>query len=123
MGKSQVAPIECFQCPGQGADSSQIDVRDLAKLHIIALTTPGAANKRFVVGRPTLSNGVAKALRNGSQLGIADRIGEDNDEPGKVALPRMDISEVEEVFGFKWTPFEATIGDTAAALLQIEAKA
>src|ERR1700761_5829745 len=104
-------------------DHSQIDVRDLAKLHILALTTPGAANKRFVVGRPILFNDVADALRKNSQLNLADRIGDDNDEPGNVALPRMDISEVEEVFGFKWTPLEVTAGDTAAALLTIEAKA
>jgi len=100
-----------------------IDVRDLAKLHILALTTPGAANKRFVVGHPVLFNEVAAALRADASLGIADRIGEDNDEASTLTLPRMDVSEVEEAFKYKWTPIEKTVRDTAASLLEIEKKA
>ena len=84
---------------------------------------PGAANKRFVVGRPMIFNEVAEALRKDSQLGLAGKIGEDNDEAGTLTLPRIDISEVEEVFGYKWTPLEDTVRAVAASLLEIEKKA
>lgn len=68
-------------------------------------------------------NQVADALRKDSQLGISERIGEDNDEAETLTLPRMDISELEDVFGFAWTPLEVTAQDTAAALLEIQKKA
>ncbi|KAJ9616363.1 hypothetical protein H2200_000081 [Cladophialophora chaetospira] len=100
-----------------------IDVRDLAKLQILALTTPGAANKRFVVGHPMLFNQVADVLRKDTKLGVADKIGEDNDEGETLTLPRLDISELEEVFGFKWTPLEDTVKGVAASLLEIRSKA
>lgn len=92
-------------------------------MHILALTTPGAANKRFVVGRAVLFNQVADALRKDTQLSLADKIGEDNDEAETLTLPRMDISEVEEVFGFNWTPLAETVTDVAASLLKVEGKA
>lgn len=95
-------------------------MRDLAKLQILALTTPGAANKRFVVGHSMIFNDVAEVLRKDSQLGISERIGQDNSEPETLTLPRMDINDVEKVFGFKWAPLDITIVDTAAALLKIE---
>ncbi|KIX07715.1 uncharacterized protein Z518_02369 [Rhinocladiella mackenziei CBS 650.93] len=38
-----------------------IDVRDLAKLQILALTTPAAATKRFIVGHPMTFNQFADA--------------------------------------------------------------
>ncbi|ETI19921.1 hypothetical protein G647_08936 [Cladophialophora carrionii CBS 160.54] len=97
-----------------------IDVRDLAKLQILALTTPGAADKRFLVGRTMIFNHVADVLRNDAQLGLADRVGEDNDEASTLTLPRLDISEVEEVFKYKWTPLSETAQDAAASLLEIE---
>ncbi|EXJ61994.1 hypothetical protein A1O7_02426 [Cladophialophora yegresii CBS 114405] len=98
----------------------RIDVRDLAKLQILALTTAGAANKRFVVGRPLIFNQVADVFRNDVQPGLADRVGEDNDEASTLTLPRLDISEVEEVFTYKWTPLAETAKDVAASLLEIE---
>ncbi|KIW70303.1 hypothetical protein PV04_02588 [Phialophora macrospora] len=97
-----------------------IDVRDLAKLQILALTTPGAADKRFVVGQPMIFNQVADILRKDVQLGLADMIGEDNDEASTLTLPRMDISEVEKVFGYTWTPLSETVRDVAASLLKLQ---
>ncbi|OAL26636.1 hypothetical protein AYO20_09977 [Fonsecaea nubica] len=99
-----------------------IDVRDLAKIQIRALTNPGAANKRFVVGHPMIFNQIADALRKESALNISDRIGEDNDEGSSLTLPRLDTRDVDEVFKFEWTALEVTVRDTAAALLKIEAR-
>jgi len=103
-------------------DDVQIDVRDLAKLQILALTTPGAANKRFLVGHPVIFNTLADVLRKDAELNIADRIGDDNDEASTVTLPRLDVSEVEKVFGFEWTPLATTVRDTAKALLEVETR-
>lgn len=98
-------------------------MRDLANLLLLALTTPGAANKRFVVGQPLIFNDLADALRKDSQLGVADKIGENNNEAETLTLPRLETSELEEVFGFKWTPMETTVRDVAASLLALEKKA
>ncbi|OAP64523.1 hypothetical protein AYL99_00495 [Fonsecaea erecta] len=98
-----------------------IDVRDLAKVQILALRNPGAANRRFVVGRPMIFNQIADTLRKQSMLDISDRIGEDNDEASNLALPRLDTKDADEVFQFEWTALEVTARDTAAALLKIEA--
>jgi hypothetical protein len=68
-------------------------------------------------------NEIADILRKDAQLGLAEKIGEDNDEAGNLTLPRMDISEVEEVFQYKWTPLSETARDVAASLLGIQQKA
>ncbi|KAL2419908.1 hypothetical protein ABEF95_008264 [Exophiala dermatitidis] len=98
-----------------------IDVRDLAKIQVSALTTPGAANKRFVVGHPMLFNSFADALRDDPELHLASRIGENNDEESTLTLPRFETKEAEGVFRFKWTSLEKTARDTAIALLEVEA--
>jgi hypothetical protein len=102
---------------------NQLDVRDLAKLQVAALTTPAAANKRFIVGRPMIFNDIATALRSDSNLKLAGRVGDDNDEASTLTLPRLDIKETEKVFGIEWTPLEVTVRDVAKALLEIEVKA
>ena len=70
-----------------------------------------------------LFNQVADVLRKDTTLGVADKIGEDNDEPETLTLPRLDISEVEEVFGYKWTSLDDTVKAVAASLLDIQKKA
>ncbi|EXJ70689.1 uncharacterized protein A1O5_05679 [Cladophialophora psammophila CBS 110553] len=113
--KSESAKVPMTAFPGW------IDVRDLAKVQILALTNPNAANRRFVVGHAMIFNQIADALRKESALNISDRIGEDNDEASSLTLPRLDTKDVDEVFKFKWTPLDVTARDTAAALLKIEA--
>ncbi|KIY02364.1 uncharacterized protein Z520_02502 [Fonsecaea multimorphosa CBS 102226] len=113
--KSESGKVPATASPGC------IDVRDLAKVQILALTTPGAANKRFVVGHPIIFNQIADVLRKESVLNISDRIGEDNDDASALTLPRLDTKDADEVFQFQWTALEVTVRDTAAALLKVEA--
>lgn len=98
---------------------NQIDVRDLAELQILALTTPGAANKRFVVGFPMMFNRFAEALRNVPEL--KSRIGENNDDDTTLAPARFDTSEADAVFQFKFRTLDETAKDIAANILKVEA--
>ena len=101
----------------------QIDVRDLAHLHILALTTPAAANKRFVVGRPILFNSLAQAMRDVPDKEVSVRVGTDNDETGTWTLPRFGTEEVEKVFGevgWSMRPVEETVRDAVKWLWERE---
>jgi hypothetical protein len=85
------------------------------------LTTPGAANKRFVVGHPVTFNQFADTLRNLPELDVSSRIGENNEGDSTLALPRFDTKDAEDVFHFEWTDLEKTVKDTAIGLLKVEA--
>lgn len=100
-------------------ETNQIDVRDLAELHILALTTPAAANKRFVVGFPMMFNRFAEALRTIPEL--KDRIGENNDDDASLTPARFGTAEGDEVFQFKYRSLQETAKDIAASILKVEA--
>lgn len=96
-----------------------IDMRDLAALHIEALTNKEAANKRFVVGFAVKFDQLAGALRK--VPGLEGRIGKDSNED--IAMPRFDTSDAEKVFGIEWRTLDQTMKDTAGSLLALEGKA
>lgn len=116
--KSQ-SHIPYQNCAMALTDPTQIDVRDLAELQILALTTPGAANKRFVVGFPMMFNRFAEALRTVPEL--ASRIGENNDDDTALAPARFGTDEANEVFQFKYRSLQETAKDIAASIIKIEA--
>ena len=96
-----------------------IDMRDLAEMHIAALTNPGAANKRFLVGHPLKFDWLADALRKVPEL--EGRIGKNNQE--EIGLPKYDTEDAERVFGIKWRGIDECMKDTAISLLALEGKA
>jgi nucleoside-diphosphate-sugar epimerase len=93
-------------------------LKDIADLHVAALTNPKAANKRFVIGTPVKFDTVADSLRK--VPGLEVRIGKNNEED--IVLPRIDTSDAEEVFGIKWRSLDDTMRDTAESFLKLEAK-
>lgn len=96
-------------------------MRDLAELQILALTTPGAANKRFVVGSSMFFNDFADALRK--VPGLESRIGENNDDSSTLTAARFDTADAASVFQLKYRTLEETARDTAASILKVEAAA
>lgn len=94
------------------------DVRDVADLHIRAMTAPEAAGKRFLAlaDGPTMSFlRLARILRDG--LGpLAERVPTE-EEPGD-ELPGLVIhnDRAKRVLGWKPRPAEATILETAESL-------
>ncbi|KAJ5558391.1 hypothetical protein N7535_008598 [Penicillium sp. DV-2018c] len=95
-----------------------IDVRDLAAMHIAALTNPAAADKRFVVGQPMLFDEIADHLRKLPEL--TGRVGQNNGITDPV--PRFGVDEAIEVFGDlgRGRPKGETFIDTAKQLLELE---
>jgi nucleoside-diphosphate-sugar epimerase len=108
--KSETGTVPNTMFPGY------IDMRDLAELHIAALTNPGAANKRFIVGFPIKFDQLAESLRKVPEL--KGRIGKNNDEEREV--PQFDIADAEKVFGIKWRTLDETMADSARSLLKLE---
>jgi hypothetical protein len=91
-------------------------LRDLADLHIAALTNSKAANKRFVFSHPFTFDNFADALRKVPE--VESRVGKNNQE--QIALPRFDMKPVEEAFGIKWRSIDETAKACALQLLDIE---
>lgn len=107
----------CTGCHGLTLQPVQIDVRDLAELQIRALTNPGAANKRFVVGFPMWFNDFADALRDGHS-----RVGANNDDPQTLAPARFYTHDADVAFeAFRYHSLRETAVDTAARILAVEA--
>ena len=113
-----------------------VDVRDLADLHVRALTVPGLANERFIAaGRFLMMNEVGQILR--------DRLGADARKVPKRNIPdfavrlialidaglrqllgelgrvrAVDSSHALEVLGWQTRPIEDSIVDTARSLIE-----
>jgi hypothetical protein len=100
------------------SNPTQIDVRDLAHAHILALTTPSVANKRFLIGGLPYSSQLAvDCLKRVPEL--AGRLPKDNDE----VPPRVQMGDVEgwnEKLGLRLRTPEETFGDAARRLLELE---
>ena len=94
------------------------DVRDVAELHITAMSTSGAAGKRYLAladGPTTTFLGVAQVLRD--RLGaLAQRVPTE-EAPGE-ELPALVIhnDRAREELGFRPRPAETTIVETAESL-------
>ncbi|KAK0123936.1 hypothetical protein ONS95_008926 [Cadophora gregata] len=97
---------------------SYIDVRDLATAHILSLTVPAVANKRFMVGGNKYSSQIAvDALKTVPEL--KGRLPKDGTEEEKV-LNSDDVEEWNEKLGLKPRTPEQTFGDAARRLLELE---
>ena len=98
----------------------QIDVRDLVKLHVQALTDPAAANQRFLVGTELFSyKRIANVLRE-EVPELKDRVVEEG--AGTPPTPLLDDSKTKELLNFQPRPFEETVIDTVHRILELEKK-
>lgn len=94
-------------------------MRDLAAAHIKALTTPAAANRRFVLALPFMYQDMAEVMKAIPQL--KGRLAKDSDEVPMI--PKTDMENIDKVFDIKWRTKKETFGDTARALLELENRA
>ena len=96
----------------------QIVVRDIVDAHILALTTPEAANKRFLIGGARYTSQLtADILRKIPEL-EGRVVAKDLDESQPVL--QLDVSETERVFGKPSRTPEVTFGDAARRILELE---
>jgi hypothetical protein len=90
----------------------------LADAHIIALTTPAAANKRFLIGGAQRFTHTT-AVHTIKQLPeIAGRCPKDSGEDPLVF--QADTAETDRILGMKYRSKEETFLDTARRILELE---
>jgi len=103
---------------------SYIDVRDLAEAHIKALTTPEAANKRFLIGGLSLSYTlIVETLRKLSDSSIPElkgRLPKPSGEDEKVTPAHLEAEVGNKVLDMKLRSAEETFGDAARRILELE---
>jgi nucleoside-diphosphate-sugar epimerase len=112
-----------------GLFPTYIDVRDLATAHVRALTSAGAANKRFLVGVPELTSSlILNTLEGVARMNIVpelkDRLPKDtgNDNKTRRSLPRFNVNEGNEILRLSIRSAEETFGDVAKRIIELEKK-
>lgn len=96
----------------------QIDVRDLAAAHLATLTSPGARNKRFIVGIPISFRKIVETLRGLPEL--EGRLPKDSTE--EPTYPKLDVEPARKAFNMEYRSAEDTFRDMARKILALEEK-
>lgn len=113
-----------------------VDVRDIAELHVKALSNPDAAGQRFLAADPAARSfqSVAQVLKDEGYSGPSTRLAPsfllrimglfDNEARGMVSSLGMNLSGDNSATRktFNWTPrpFKQTISETAAAVSALQ---
>lgn len=107
--------------------NNQVDVRDVARAHVLSLTNPAASNQRILLVSDLLTpqliiNIIRKNfpdLRNRVVEGDPDRILPEGLEP-----TGWDTSKSFEIFGKGWSyrSLENSVVDTVKCILELERK-
>jgi nucleoside-diphosphate-sugar epimerase len=112
-----------------GLFPTYIDVRDLATAHVRALTSAGAANKRFLVGAPELTsslilNTLEGVVKKNTVPELEGRLPKDtgNDDKTRRSLPRFNVDEGNEILGLRIRNAEETFEDVAKRIIELEKK-
>ncbi|KAF6805561.1 NAD dependent epimerase/dehydratase [Colletotrichum sojae] len=99
-----------------------VDVRDVARAHLLAATTPAAGGKRFVVSPGGASNQRIANIFRAALPQLAGRI--PKGDPEKTDLPEgiygVDSSLAKTVLGLEFTKAEDTFADSARQFIEIE---
>jgi dihydroflavonol-4-reductase len=112
-----------------------VDVRDVAYLHVAALTEPKAANQRFIAAEKTGRSfqSICQLLIDNGYKGPSTKLAPnfilkllsifDREAKGMLAMLDMNLSadnsKTMEVFNWKPIPFEKTLLETAVAVTKI----
>ncbi|KAI1439430.1 putative NADPH-dependent methylglyoxal reductase GRE2 [Annulohypoxylon stygium] len=98
-----------------------IDVRDVARAHLLAMTMPEAANRRwFAVAGEVSMQEVSNILRHKLPERGTIPIGEPENTGKPEGYYGCSAPEVETVLGLTYRSAEESIGDLAAQLVEIE---
>lgn len=110
-----------------GLFPSYIDVRDLATAHVRALTTPGAANKRFLIGGAELTsslilNTFTGLVEKGVLPELKGRLPKDTGKDNKTRLliPVFAAKDGNEVLELTVRSVEETLKDVAKRIVELE---
>lgn len=110
-----------------GLFPTYIDVRDLATAHVRALTSAGAANKRFLIGGAELmSSLILNTLEGLAEKNMVPelkgRLPKDTGKDAKtrLSLPRFNVNEGNEILGLAIRSADETLGDLAKKIVELE---
>ncbi|TDL23614.1 NAD-P-binding protein [Rickenella mellea] len=111
--------------PVQSVGPINVDVRDVAKAHVLALKSPHTSQvgqKRLFIGDRNQFFSWKDAVEHlkSARPAISDRL-PDTSEAQHTKIANVDTSRAAEILGLTtYTPWEKTVEDTAAALLAVE---
>ncbi|MCJ1434100.1 hypothetical protein MMC27_003466 [Xylographa pallens] len=95
---------------------SYIDVRDLVAMHLACVTTPAAANKRFLLGKDFSNQRIVDILKTLPETKA--RVPSDS---GHVPLFfQLDTEETDRVLKARYHTLEETVLDSARKILELE---
>ncbi|MCJ1416021.1 hypothetical protein MMC32_002356 [Xylographa parallela] len=95
---------------------SYIDVRDLVAMHLACVTTPAAANKRFLLGKDFSNQRIVDILKTLPETKA--RVPSDS---GHVPLFfQLDTEETDRVLRVQYHSLEETVLDSARKILELE---
>lgn len=106
-----------------------VDVRDVAKAHVLALTSPpstdpGIGRKRLIMSSlDVFDNGAVVDLIRQARPELKDRLTKVAPPSGLLVSMPYDVARLEQVISMKkedFTPLRKTILDTVDSLLQLE---
>jgi nucleoside-diphosphate-sugar epimerase len=93
-------------------------VRDLAEAHLKALTTPEAANQRFLIGGAQRFTHTMAVHVIAQIPEIAERVPKDSGE--EPVLLKAETEETDRILGMEYRSKEKTFLDTAKKILELE---
>ncbi|KDN67646.1 putative dihydroflavonol-4-reductase [Colletotrichum sublineola] len=98
-----------------------VDVRDLARAHVLALLKPEAGGKRFILGGGAVSSQRIANIFRDALPQLAARIPQG--EPGNAELPKgiftLDATPARDILGLEFCGLEDTFKQVARQLVQI----
>ncbi|KAJ0162790.1 putative uncharacterized oxidoreductase [Colletotrichum tanaceti] len=102
-----------------------VDVRDVARAHLLAVEKPDAGGNRLVIGGGGASNQEFANILRKRFPELSHRIPEG--DPSKAALPEglfdLDPSLASKVLGLEYKSLEDTLVDTAVSMIELEKRA
>ena len=104
---------------------SQVDVRDVARAHILAMTAPKASNRRIILVSELLTPQLVVNIIHKHFPDFGDKVGKG--DPSRI-LPQgvnpngWNVSRSLDIFGEGWryTALEESVRDTVESLLRYE---
>lgn len=105
--------------PAPGLNFGMVDVRDLAALHLLAMTSEAAKGQRFIAvsGEPVTFSDIARVLRR--HLGaLAANVQEPSGDAAAAPVRRTTSAKARRMLGWQTRDQEETILDTARSLFR-----
>lgn len=105
--------------PAPGLNFGMVDVRDLAALHLLAMTSEAAKGQRFIAvsGEPVTLSDIARTLR--TKLGaLAARVQNPSGDAASAPVRRTTSAKARRILGWQTRDREEIILDTARSLFR-----